>query len=125
MTTPDHLREAARVLRERAEAATPGPWSAHRLSENVTTSAVRTVKPNYGDGHISIATYAQYRDAHFIATMHPGVALAVAEWLEVTVTWFDREAAFIKESQLKQFEDDWFTDERALAVADAILGGGE
>ena len=71
------LREAASKMRERAEAATPGPW--------------------HVDGYFDIRSPGNWLDASFIlgedanpepgdvkhiASWHPAVALAVADWLD-------------------------------------------
>lgn len=89
------LRKAAQLMRERAKAATPGPW---RVS-----------------GHDVVNEYEQIAetwlkvDAEHIAGMHRGVALAVADWLDFAAQNFgyrgEAEAA------------------HAFAVARAYLGG--
>lgn len=89
MSSVETLREAAKVLRERAEAATPGPWEAdmHEVSQHwsrpepwqtVASSEVACMAYCYGGSGRGIE---REEDATFIATMHPGVALALADWL--------------------------------------------
>lgn len=85
MTTPaDELRTAAEKLRALASAATPGPWEG--------------VVDDHGRGEVdasiwadSISYYVTEKissggrhkaDAHYIATMHPGVGTALADWLD-------------------------------------------
>lgn len=83
------LRKAASLMRERAEAATPGPW--------IPFDA----------------------DADHIASWHPAVALAVADWLDATADDWDRSTAPIPVSDIR-------LDARAaLAVARAYLGSDE
>jgi hypothetical protein len=75
----DLLREAAEVLRERAEDANPDPWRADR-------NAVRTGRDALAltyDIHFGNDTDQTSKDATYIATMHPGVGLALADWLEL------------------------------------------
>lgn len=69
------LREAAGVLRERAEMATPGTW-VHNPINGVHTmigSCIATTHRHVED--------ARRADAAYIATMRPSVGLAIAEWL--------------------------------------------
>ena len=71
----DRLREAARVLRERAEAATPGPW---RSVQGASGDLWWVELPNTAD----VALDLHGENATYIATMHPGVGLALADWLD-------------------------------------------
>ncbi len=92
MTPAETLREAARLMRERAQAATPGPWVARhhpgllvgyaqgpspRDENGFSQEHMGRVLPGYG------GTVYPWDAAH-IASWHPAVALAVADWLEVT-----------------------------------------
>jgi hypothetical protein len=101
--TAEKLRQAAAEIRAKAEAATPGPWVG-------TVYGVRT-----GDRRIDVAAWDEHtgtpnmRNRVYIAAMHPGVALAVADWLDRVADHSGRFAGVM--------QDD------ALAVADAILGG--
>ena len=111
------LREAAKLMRERAEAATPGPWE--RPLDVRHKNFVMAVLPegeqgSYKSGNIpaefashkgptgryagqrervSIVSAAIWsiggfmrkrsgRDLDYIASMDPGVGLAVADWLD-------------------------------------------
>lgn len=118
MTTPDRLREAARVLRERAEAATPGPWTVP-LPDDEYVGPADVVSVGEPGSRYVICEHAG-TDATYIATMHPGVALAVAEWL---VDLSDE----VHVEHPGGVPDDFYWPAlwSALAVADAILGGGE
>ena len=94
MTTPtspaDTLREAATLIRERANAATPGPW--HVCDEPEWSE--EDGRGVCGPAHEPIARLAEdwyepdpgeptaENDADHIASWHPAVALAVADWLE-------------------------------------------
>ena len=86
----DLLREAAAKMRERAEAATPGPWRV-----GAEGSEGSRVNPATGDKRedshwiASVNGRVQpedgYNAAH-IASWHPAVALAVADWLDAEDT---------------------------------------
>lgn len=113
------LREAARLMRERATAATPGPWerpldTRHRnvvgaeLPGDETGQFKDGVVPDYmTSGYtgryrglrervcvVSCETWSggaftrkrNGRDLEYIASMHPGVALAVADLLD-RIAW--------------------------------------
>jgi hypothetical protein len=83
----DDLREAAKTLRERAEAATRGPWlraADHSLARGQYADndlgwwdgEYAAPVGSTGDGDEATA------DARYIATVHPGVGLALADWLD-------------------------------------------
>ena len=78
---PAHtLRRAAKLMRERAEAAPPSPW---RTGEGVGGYPKLILNE---DGPFAAAewTMAQSWPAagDYVTSMHPGVALALADWLE-------------------------------------------
>jgi len=106
----ERLREAANVLRERAEAATAGPWLRAGGSRHIFGREV-------GD---EVAQLGRAFDAAYIATVDPVFGLAAAAWLE-------KYAALVADS--RKTNRPAFGDlPHALAVADAILGpteGGE
>ncbi len=89
----DLIRRAAEVLRERAEKATPGPWStssafgdtANLLDARGALIAEGGPIEDGGDwfGAVSVL------DATYIATVHPGVALALAEIIASEAKWVD------------------------------------
>lgn len=78
---------AAKGIREKAQAATRGPWRPEtRASED---------EPDAGAEHVAASDAANVArtgtdcrgaeaDAAHIASWHPAMALAVAEWLETT-----------------------------------------
>jgi hypothetical protein len=69
------IREAARLMRQRAEAATEGPWTAHPDG---------LVWPQRLGDPVSGST--QVEDAEHIASCHPGAMLLVADLL-VVISW--------------------------------------
>jgi len=113
------LRKAAADMRERAQAATPGPWwpvagvwqtetfaaviGPEGVAEDAETWLMAT-----GRGPVS-----QEADADHAASWHPLVALAVAEWLDAaadTAMRYEAERAWMH------------PDSYALKVARAYLG---
>jgi hypothetical protein len=92
----DRLREAARVLRERAETVIARDHNPGHAIDNFVA---------YYEGRRT-SSDALGIDAAYIATMHPGVGLALADWLDAQA----------------DTTCDCGVDEFALAVADLILG---
>lgn len=73
------LRRAATLMRERAQAAAPGPWqvfASHRGGPMITDTEI-------GDVAKVAATGAREENATHIASWHPDVALTAAQVL----TW--------------------------------------
>jgi hypothetical protein len=146
------LREAAKLLRERAEAATPGPWERPldtRYKNYVMAALPEGEQGQYKSGNIP-AEFASHkgptgryagqrervgvieaaiwsiggflrkrsgRDLDYIASMHPAVALAVADWLE--------NEARATEGMADEAPVLGLPDSHALATARAYLGTGE
>jgi hypothetical protein len=83
------LREAARLMRERAEAATPGPWHSDTIQPRdcVVWGPGEKWLTNVADGscrdprHV-VAFDQDAANSDHIGGMHPLVALAVADWLD-------------------------------------------
>lgn len=114
------LREAAALMRERAEAATEG------ICPEWTRVAVRHIARNcdmecyHEDADPMVAkyhadddyrqTWDRYDDAEHIASWSPDVALAVADWLEEVHV------------NLSTYNATTATAHRALTVARAYLG---
>jgi len=99
------LREAATLIREAAETATQGPWTAVESIEGGDSRVIR-------GGHPHPCSRA---DATWIALMYPGIGGALAAWLESTARyWGVRDRARLLVSD---------RDRAALALADAILRG--
>lgn len=114
MTAAEKLRRAAEVLRERAEAATPGPWTTPDGNDEYInpTDVVSVGEP----GKRWIICEHAGQDAPFIATMNPTVALAVADWLDDAAS--NQEAFDRFDGRSFQYHP-----RPDLAVADAILAG--
>ena len=119
------LRRAAALMRERAEAATPGPWLADVLGSE--GYAVREVngKPQPGSRiprpvRVARCGYEEWgtdkANAAHIASWHPAVALAVAGWLDDTASANERVAELSGEPTSRVL------NKHALAVARAYLG---
>lgn len=118
----DLLREAAAKMRERAEAATSGPWF------GVTGPGGYPNEVRTGDGsdaglpvlferrRIGTSHYMRGADAHHIASWHPAVALAVADWLERDAQMIERVPESIDPATPERVYA------RAFAVARAYLG---
>lgn len=102
------MRQAAALMRERAEAASPGPW--HQMCMGSEGCQV------LNDGHLRERKHvafsgrkewkADHADATYIASMHPFVAAALAEWLDAAAQAWDERV-------------EW---DEALNVARAYLG---
>lgn len=124
--TADTLRRAASLMRERADGASPGPWAHIDEAPCGTPIAYSHVKA--GDWLVADCGTADDMaawNAPHIASWHPGVALAVADWL-------DREADgqdLVDSVERVSVEIDGevevvhSTYPEALAVARAYLGG--
>lgn len=100
MSPAETLRKAAKLMRERAGAATPGPWHAHSSGDVcddwfVTSRDYGLVSTGINDGPDDslVLVERDQRDAAHIASWHPGAALAVADWLESLsgIEWIERE----------------------------------
>lgn len=84
MTEIETLREAARLMRERAESATSGRWVDEYSSEAgncVIPDDAQSTREHVARTQLFCAVY----DAKHIAGMDPAVALAVADWLDHAV----------------------------------------
>jgi hypothetical protein len=114
------LRRAAAQMRERAEAATPGPWhgfppEAPPETQQVVWAGQATVAevsmpipPEFGlDG---------LADRDHIASWHPAVALAVADWLDLMAEEY---APYWSEPYAAPFVP---VIEKAYQIARAYLG---
>lgn len=103
--TADLLREAAALMRQRAEPfAARGPWE-------VNPEDPRSIESRYLIG--PVAQNVHTGGAEHIASWHPDVALAVADWLDYV--------AQIADDSTIPFGEFGF-DRAAIAVARAYLG---
>lgn len=116
----DLLRRAAALMRERAEAATPGPWWWNSsMEDDLHADAAGWVgHDRAGDGFLEfVASTANHPDGFgdgvHIASWHPAVALAVADWLDETAATHD-------DPYYRENYDDLIRP--AVAVARAFLG---
>lgn len=120
----DRLREAAALLRTRADAATAatGEWCVSYIPEQAVPNAHIIdrwfVMDRFESGQETgpYATCEYEPAAHFIALMSPPVALALADWLDHEATVKSNH----DESPRGNFPAARLA--RSLAVADAILG---
>ena len=119
MTPVETLREAAGLMRRRAQAAIEGPWEAIH-DEDTGDVSVRPVDDD-PDFYIEVASTTQWPDhldrsptGDHIASWHPAVALAVADWLEATASGLSPERMSLSENGPYA--------QGALAVARAYLG---
>ena len=113
MSAVDDLRRAATLLRERAEAARRATASEVWRSEpNGTSWTVwGTVED---DWRRRVGVVRSYDAAAHIAALHPGVALALADWLDTVAVY--AEAVYAESEGYPPGPS------HALAVARAYLG---
>lgn len=92
MSTVDELRKASEKLRALANAASPAPWR-HTDSEvvdDVFGAGLVVVGPERDPIALVCDSWYEdedgeptpWHDATYITTMHPGVGLALADWLD-------------------------------------------
>lgn len=136
------LRRAAGLLRSYANMASPGPWRTHNThvpgggcTAGVLTGEGDNVSyvawmPSFSNDPNEIDRQA-YPDAIYVAAMHPGVALPLADWLDAEAAVHEAgmqasealcvvvEAAGAGEHRVQVHAS---TLDQALAVARSILG---
>lgn len=78
----DRLREAARVLRDLATDATPGPWEAGRTESDA--HGLYSTPVFMPDAGCDLIEAEREDDATYIAMMSPPVARTLADWLDYT-----------------------------------------
>ena len=132
MTPAEELRAAAKAMRERAEAAQPGPWSIETWKGMGGTYA--SVMVPFGPGAPTakkgltamskLGTQNAGTAAH-IASWDPPMALAVADWLDAEAEHYDDLAASPYTAAGAAFIASNFGGEidPALKVARAYTGG--
>ncbi len=118
------LREAARLMRERAEAATDGPWTVDDPGMGRTKEIFGPIGALPGLGRqLPVAERVFGRDAKHIASWHPTVALVVADWLDAVATRIEEiHDALPFSARLTLDSLNVTAAEQALAVARAYLG---
>jgi hypothetical protein len=109
------LRQAAALMRERATGLPDAPWS---------VAPGPAVKDAAGVKVASAALDTVPRDrtpiVQHIASWHPAVALAVADWLEEVAAWMDEGVGLLPATNIG---DVWIgMRQHALAVARTYLG---
>jgi hypothetical protein len=125
-TPTAELREAASLLREAASHATDGPWRPHdtHLDHGGHTATVMTDRPDLNASYLIAwvptmshepwdETRNAWRNAGWMALMHPGVGLALADWLDAHAQILTTAAQADPDSSLAR---------HAVAVARQILG---
>lgn len=110
--SPDVLRRAAALMRERAEAASPSPWrlECSEMCANVIEADddEQAVASTWAPSSLPDNDYRREEgNAAHIASWDPAVALAVADWLDY---------------MSKAHEDGYLKGSHALVVARAYLG---
>lgn len=90
MTAAEEMREAVRLMRERAEAATPGEWSIVPGASNVWRFPDEGIPTLIAPGNGSQGHRIRPENAAHIASWHPDVALAVARVLEERAGEYER-----------------------------------
>ena len=97
MTPTETLRAAANLLREMAQAATPGPWETYDrgIGWGVIYNGV-TVDGDHYVKEVVDSEFGAKGDCHLIATLGPTFAGLVADWLDDEATgedWLDAQLA--------------------------------
>lgn len=114
----DMLRRAASLIRERAHAATPGPWEPYQ-NIHAETAACEVGRGGFGVVALPATGRSDYGKSNIehIAAWHPAVALSVADMLD--------HAAARAETKVRLGGDStavWSHEKDALAIARTYLG---
>ena len=134
------LRKAAALMRERAEAEASRDWEAVDFNDDpagplwgVANDAFFNPPSDDETPWLAVEVHTGHRaTAEHIASWHPAVALAVADWLEAEAAEFEKLAVqSAAVNLLLEFADETFaarigigynTLTQAIAVARAYLG---
>ena len=114
------LRRAASLMRERAGAAPPSPWATRATTHGDPANGPTHIVVENSLGLISDHDYDKWggTSAEHIASWHPAVALAVADWLDaVAEAWPISEPDYGLSVRAEAVGH-----RQALAVARAYLG---
>lgn len=106
------LRASAALLRRRATLAAPGAWQVRIACSGMAVQAIEA------EGEAEVTPIIGHCNAEYIASMHPGVALALATLLEAAADYTVPDPHDPACDCCPCCEK----DRNALAVADAILG---
>lgn len=137
MTPAQRLLAAAELLDKRASEATEGPWRANTW-ETVSGELRAEVEGDPREGNYRTrdrkgwtevcrgdadcagpGPYLMQADARYIATVHPGLGVALASWLRYEA---ERLAALTFQHTYISVEGD-IIKEPCLTVADLVLAG--
>ena len=89
MSGGEMLRKAADRLRSLATEATPGRWDWQNAYRDPNECSVYHPHESMR-GSVGVAGRMDFHNAEYIATMHPGVGVALAEWLDFSAdVWGD------------------------------------
>jgi hypothetical protein len=108
----DLLREAAEVLRERIDGSQPSPWYAE-LSILATDDANWWFVCDANGFEVAQTRHSVKAEAAYIATMHPGVGLALADLFEACADGIERRGVTARIT---------LTEAQAFDTARLILG---
>jgi hypothetical protein len=136
-TPATEFHEAAELLREAASNATPGPWrphDTHLLDHGGHTATVMTDRADLNGSELIAwvptmsnepwdETRNAWRNAGWMAFMHPGVGIALAEWMDAMAVWA-REYPEMAHDHDRPACEDYACDVmgRGIALARQILG---
>ena len=114
----DLLRRAATVLRDSAKMASPGPWRMPAGQDIHDSEGVWVAETL-----LDAAWPRGFANAHYIATLHPGVGLALSEWLDF-MAYLDESAHHAAANSTDGGHRPWLPHDhrQAMKVATAILG---
>lgn len=117
MTPAERLVAAADLLDKRASEATAGPWTA-------TVKDGGRAWVNTGEHERAFSLHGWQADTRYIATMHPEVGKALAEWLRFASRSLTGKTAAYQELLAKRRTVIDGPLGHALNVADRVLAGG-
>lgn len=89
------LSKAAATLRERAEDSHMGPWQPDANAVRSGGTAIALTYNSHDDRD------QKRKDAAYIATMHPGVGLALADWLDEGANGYLIERGYMSDKALE------------------------
>lgn len=76
------ISAAAALMRQRTEAATPGPWHTRFVPAKPGLNVSEAFDRHFVCSNTINVAQADEPDAAYVASMQPVVALAVADWLD-------------------------------------------
>lgn len=130
------IRSAVELLRGRAAAARDGRWSVIEIRDADPFGFPARVLANWATGRGTATAGvadARRKDAEFIALMQPGVAAALADWLEAELLMHQQAGVLASAAasgeihiggSLARVEVGMSTLDKALAVARAVAESG-